>query len=489
MVVRFYADNWLTASAGVGLLKALEHKGIEWEPFLKGNVIELPEDLFKEIGKIYADYLLSDFNQDTLKNLLEKERKKEFNLYNSIAYPKIGDFYSNSPIVNPSKTGRANAEFKKFYEKEKNIELLYSKAVDVVRNFIKEQFDELLGHERSQKVCFFCRERKAYIKDKKVKVFEATNFTPLAASPNTVENFFWNGKSNMYMCPECEIFMYFSAFAFQRTLRGTYMFVYTPDLRETFSLNDILAKEGSVGIISKTILEVAKTVQQRKSEWVLRNIYIVEIEKVGDAQANIHTLSLSPRLASALKDLIKDYPKYMEGLFDLFIEYVYSGRSLYEFLWSVMSGFFFKNRYKNLQGRKSLLVKKGTSFKDYLPYGLLYFVKFQEVLNMEDKDKVNKQVNWAYAEGKSLWEAYTLGMGEERAKKKVEVLSYRILDAIRRKDIDAFQQNIIRAYLEVEKEIPYVFVEALRDRSFNRVAYAFLIGLNSKGKQEEQETI
>ncbi|MGB9874466.1 MAG: type I-B CRISPR-associated protein Cas8b1/Cst1, partial [Hydrogenobacter sp.] len=287
MVVRFYADNWLTASAGVGLLKDLEHKGIKWEPFLKGNVIELPEDLFKEIGKIYADYLLSDFNQDVLKEILEKNKEKDFNLYNSVVYPKIRDFYSNSPIlVNPSKTKRANAEFKEFYKKEKDIELLYSKAVDVIKNFIKEQFDELLGHERSQKVCFFCRERKAYIKDKKVKVFEATNFTPLGASPNTVENFFWNGKSNMYMCPECEIFMYFSAFAFftfQKTLRKSYMFVYMPDLKETFSLNDVLAKEGSVGIISKTILEVAKAVQQRKSEWVLRNIYIVEIEKVKDA--------------------------------------------------------------------------------------------------------------------------------------------------------------------------------------------------------------
>lgn len=29
----------------------------------------------------------------------------------------------------------------------------------------------------------------------------------------------------------------------------------------------------------------------------------------------------------------------------------------------------------------------------------------------------------------------------------------------------------------------------LRDRSFNRVAYAFLIGLNGKGTQEEQETV
>ena len=101
---------------------------------------------------------------------------------------------------------------------------------------------------------------------------------------------------------------------------------------------------------------------------------------------------------------------------------------------------------------------------------------------MQEKEKVEKQINWAYAEGLKIKESLEKRYGKERAERKREGISYRILDAIRRRDIDAFQQNLIRAYLEVEEEIPYIFVEALKDENFNRIAYAFLVGLNGKGK-------
>ena len=102
---------------------------------------------------------------------------------------------------------------------------------------------------------------------------------------------------------------------------------------------------------------------------------------------------------------------------------------------------------------------------------------------MEDKEKVSKQINWAYSEGLALKEIYEQSMGKEKASRKVEGISYRLLDAVRRRDTDAFQQNLIRAYLEAEREIPYIFVEALKDGNFNRIAYAFLIGLNGKSKE------
>jgi CRISPR-associated protein Cas8b1/Cst1 subtype I-B len=211
----------------------------------------------------------------------------------------------------------------------------------------------------------------------------------------------------------------------------------------------------------------------------------VEIEKVGDAQANIYTLNISAKLARAIREMIDEYPPLFDDLFDPFIEYVYSGRSLYEFLFSMLSSFFYSERYKKLSGRKAEVIKKGKALK-YLPKNLTFFIKFQEVLNMEEKEKVSKQVNWAYGEGLSLRKAYFNELGEDRAKKKIESISYRILEAIRRRDTDAFEQNLIRAYLEVEREIPYVFVEALKDGSFNRIAYAFLIGLNGKDKEASE---
>ena len=496
MGVRFYADSWLTAAAGVGLLRALENAGYEWEGFVRGNTIELEEEIFEKLGYIYSGYILKDLNIDMFEEILSS-RKQNFNVYTSIVYRKIGrsDFFSNSPITNPSYTpiSKAREEFDRYMDKETDHVKLYKKAKDIVKGVIKNEFEKLLLHPRSDKTCFFCKERKAYKKDGNVKVLDATNFTPLAASLDTVENFFWEGKSNMYLCSECEIFLYFSAFGFHRTPMRTYLFVYMPDLENTKRMNDLLRDETDLrSFMNRTVVEASKILEGRKADWILRNIYIVEIEKVGDAQSNIYTLSISPRLARAIRENIEDYPKAFNDLFGIFLDYVYSSRSLYEFLYKILSGFFFKSRYKNLmKGLDAKLVKKGTSFKDFLPPNLTYFIKFQEVLDMDDKDKISKQINWAYSEGLALKEIYEQSMGKEKASRKIEGISYRLLDAVRRRDTDAFQQNLIRAYLHVGEKIPTVFVEALKDGSFNRIAYAFLIGLNGKPKNagEAEETL
>jgi len=485
MGVRFYVDSWLTASAGVGLLRVLEIAGCGLEDFVRGNTIELDEEVFRNLPEVYSGYLLKDLSLERFEEILEN-RKEKFNLYNAVVYEKINDFFSNSPLTNPAGTKRVGKAFNKLLEREENIQNLFTEGKKLIAKFIEEKFLEILNFQRSERTCFFCKERKAYKKKGKVKVFDATNFTPLAASLDTVENLFWEGRSNMYLCPECEIFLYFSAFGFQRTPMGTYLFVHMPDLESAKKINDLLKTEADLrSFMNKTIVEASKILEGRKADWILRNIYVVEIEKVGDAQANVYTLSISPRLARAIRENIKDFPKAFNDTFRIFLDYIYSGKSLYEFIYKILSGFFYKSRYKKLmKGMDAKLVRKGTGFKDFLPPNLTYFIKFQEVLDMENKEKVNKQVNWAYSEGLALKEIYEQSMGKEKAGRKIEGISYRLLDAVRRRDTDAFQQNMIRAYLEAEREIPYIFVEALKDGSFNRIAYAFLIGLNGRSKED-----
>jgi len=101
----------------------------------------------------------------------------------------------------------------------------------------------------------------------------------------------------------------------------------------------------------------------------------------------------------------------------------------------------------------------------------------------EQRDYINK----AFRAGRELKKLYS---ENERTQKKLEPLTYRLLEAVRRKDKEYFIHNLIRAYLEVEKEIPYFFKEALDDKNFSMIAYAFIIGLNSeeKGKAEEEVT-
>ena len=485
MGVRFYADSWLTASAGVGLLRALESVGYRWEDFVKGNTVKLSQEIFQVLGKVYSEYLFKEFKpDDNWKASLRRKRKKneKGDVYTEVVYKRINDFFSNSPLTNQSKIKHIKESTLLPLDDEDKAEALVWDSKGLVEEFIKDKFQEILSYPRSDKVCYFCRERQAYKKNGKVKVFDATNFTPLAASLETVENFFWNGKSNMYLCPECEIFLYFSAFGFHRTPMRTYLFVYMPDLENTKRMNDLLRDETDLrSFMNRTVVEASKILEGRKADWILRNIYIVEIEKVGDAQSNIYTLSISPRLARAIRENIDDYPPAFNNLFGIFLDYVYSGRSLYEFLLKILSGFFFKDRYKNIKGREAELIKKGIRMEK-LTWDLTYFIKFEEVLRMGEGKRLENQVNWACKEGERLKESLVEKLGEEKAKKRIEAISYKILDAVRRRDIDSFQQNLIRAYVEVERPIPYLFIEALKDESFNRISYAFLIGLNGGGE-------
>jgi hypothetical protein len=123
-----------------------------------------------------------------------------------------------------------------------------------------------------------------------------------------------------------------------------------------------------------------------------------------------------------------------------------------------------------------------------LPRGLLFLALFEELLKegSEMKDTVKKKIDWAFAEGKRVRETLKT-LYPDRFEKKIETASYRLLEAIRRRDTDAFAQNLIRLYLDVKKPIPKLFADALNEEYFNRIAYAFLIGLNNEYAVEGEE--
>jgi len=222
--------------------------------------------------------------------------------------------------------------------------------------------------------------------------------------------------------------------------------------------------------------------EKQKSSWVLQNIYFVEIEKVGNNPANIYSFHISPNLAKAIRKLIDHYPKNLQDIFSEFLFYIYTGRSLYEFLLLLLSGFIKKDSYKNLKGGtiESKIVQAGRNMK-YISPNLLFFINFQEVLNMNERNK--PLADWAFKAGRALKRLYN---ENERTQKKLEPLTYRLLEAVRRKDKEYFIHNLIRAYLEVEKEIPSFFKEALEDKNFSMIAYAFLIGLNSEERSKAE---
>jgi CRISPR-associated protein Cas5t len=469
--VRFYAGNWLMASACVGALKVLENAGEDIGKFVKERVLKIPKSLWEKLPGLYADYLLKD--KESVKKSLEdsyKQKSDDINPYNTLIYSRLRDFYSNSPFTNQS------------HEYIKRLKGVYSENLEEVLEKVKESFldayRELLDKTKDlSSPCFFCHERQAK------NYVDATTFTPLFASLETVRNLIWEPIPT---CKECEFLLYFARVGFYRSA-GKYLFVYIPDdLLETYRMNLVLStkeeieqeKLGKVWSVVKYVLDLEK----QKSSWVLQNIYFVEIEMVGDATANIYSFHISPNLASAIRKLIDKYPKNLQDIFSEFLFYIYIGRSLYEFLFLLLSGFIRKESYKNLKDNTidARIIRAGRNM-GYISPNLLFFINFQEVLNM---NKPKNYINWAFGAGRALKKLYN---ENERTQKKLEPLTYRLLEAVRRKDKEYFIHNLIRAYLEVEKEIPYLFKEALDDKNFSMIAYAFLIGLNSEEKNKTEE--
>ena len=469
--VRFYASNWLVASACVGVLKVLENHGEDIEKFVEEKTLKIPISLWGSIPEIYADYLIGDI--ELAKNALEtaykqKKKKEDFNPYNTLIYSKLNDFHSNSPFTNQA------------HEYIRRLKGVYSEDTHEVLKLVKESFLEayqkFLGSgKETSSLCYFCHEREAK------NFVDATTFTPLFASLETVRNFIWDP---IPVCKECEFLLYFTAVGFYKSGKK-YLFVYIPDdLLETYRLNLVFSMEEEIeqeklGRMWKVIEHILK-IEEQKSRWILQNIYFVEIEMVGDAKANIYSFHISPTLAKAIRSLIYKYPKNLQSIFFDFLFYIYTGRSLYEFLLYFLSGFTKKDTYKNLDANtiESRIVQAGRN-SEYIGKNLLFFINFQEVLNMNEP---KNYINWAFWAGRELKELYSQN---ENTRKKLEPLTYRLLEAVRRKDKEYFIHNLIRAYLEVEKEIPYIFKEALEDKNFSMIAYSFIIGLNSEKRNKE----
>ncbi|AHE96042.1 CRISPR-associated protein Cas5 [Thermocrinis ruber] len=469
--VRFYAGNWLMASACVGVLKVLENAGEDIKKYVEERTLKIPKSLWENLPELYADYLLKD--KESVKRSLEdsyRQKAADSNPYNTLIYSRLRDFHSNSPFTNQS------------HEYIKRLKGVYSENLEEVLGKVKESFLEaykkLLATTKDlSSICFFCHERHAK------NYVDATTFTPLFASLETVRNFIWDP---IPICKECEFLLYFASAGFYRYV-GKYLFVYVPDdLLETYRLNLILSTEKEIEQekLSKvwSVVRYVLDLEKQKSSWVLQNIYFVEIEMVGDATANIYSFHISPNLAKAIRKLIDHYPKNLQDIFSEFLFYIYTGRSLYEFLFLMLSGFIRKESYKKLQGGtiESKILQAGRNMK-YISQNLLFFINFQEVLNMNEQKGYIDRAFWAGRELKKLYKE------NESTQKKLEPLTYRLLEAIRRKDKEYFIHNLIRAYLEVEKEIPYLFKEALDDKNFSMIAYAFLIGLNSEEKNKEEQ--
>jgi CRISPR-associated protein Cas5t len=187
-----------------------------------------------------------------------------------------------------------------------------------------------------------------------------------------MRNFFWD---NIPICKECAISLFFSSISFVSSGAQKQIFIYIPqNLEETYRINTI--KEQEEDIMSEKANKGNKSFYSwmnklvkdeiQKTKWMLESIYFVELEAPSNANdVKIYSFHIPDRVAQAIRTEIKSYPRELSNIFSEFMFYIYTGKSLYDFLLYLLSGFFSKKSYENLKDNTvdARIVKAGKDMK------------------------------------------------------------------------------------------------------------------------------
>jgi CRISPR-associated protein Cst1 len=106
-------------------------------------------------------------------------------------------------------------------------------------------------------------------------------------------------------------------------------------------------------------------------------------------------------------------------------------------------------------------------------------------MELENKDDFKKKVDLSRYFGLELRKAYETKENE----KKIESISYRLLNAIKTKNFARFADILINSYMYVEKEIPSIFIDTLKDEvMLQSYGYGFLLGLQGSNVKNDNKS-
>ena len=105
-----------------------------------------------------------------------------------------------------------------------------------------------------------------------------------------------------------------------------------------------------------------------------------------------------------------------------------------------------------------------------------------------DEDMINKnlkKINVMYMKGIELREC--LGDSEDERNNKLRGFVYQLTNALQANNTSIFMDRIVRLYSSLDKNIPSLFVDVLKDKDdFMNYGYSFVIGLKGEKYKEDK---
>lgn len=371
-------------------------------------------------------------------------------------------------------------ENKEFGFKENEID----KTLKVLKKDLfgkKRKFKSIEAELKTFNKCRLCDENISFGSN-----YTDGNFIPLAISNEKSKNLFWNFNDEFPICPLCKLILFCTPAGCTKVFKR-YMddrFDYNDKLYYGFvsldgSLNEIIKQNNNFknisskdGVFETFLLDTIKQSQQI-SEWQLQNILYVEFNAdYKSKNSKLNYFNIPTYLARFLKndylmlESIKDTTERMRA-FDAIIKRIDLRHIIDEKLRNAVKG------------------------DNYALNNAMNLIKLRNYINQYKRGwrtvdvSIKKRIDAIYFQGIDIAKIYR----EKNNENQLSGISYKLLNAAKADNKKDFMDTIIRIYMSVEKEIPMLFLEVMKEEKldFAEIAHSFITGLNSKIKESNKE--
>lgn len=410
---------------------------------------------------------------NTINKVIEylcKETVKKYVLTQNIIYDVIAKFLRKISFLEPSNIKKGcnmYSEYKKYF-------------IDCVLNYLD------LDKNKDKYNCFTCNNTLSKLS--KPIAYELAWINKIGVDMSRKSSHFWNMKGDSYICPICNL-IYSCIPAGFTVFKGKGLFINkNVGVKTLIKINNqSLDNVTSIEELEQySYFNIADNMEQgaiSQSNKEIDNIQIVKLDSQNESRP--YTFNIiskekleiidknKERLKSIIKVSIKISKDEFLNLYNEVLNRIYNGHNLFDLMYKLL--------YLNLND----------SFKriGYLDM----ILKINNDLIGGGKMSTNKiddkLINNCRSYGYYLRKSYV----EKGGKNKLGGISYKLLNALKTKNVSRFMDTLFNAYMYLSNPIPSTFIEALKDKeNFQTIGYAFLLGLqggDGKADKENKEDV
>ncbi len=374
-----------------------------------------------------------------------------------------------------------------------------TKYIDVFedyRNYFIRPLEEKLANEKEVKnpyECFSCGSPINTIGESyTINLVKNTGF-----DVDKKSSYVWNHMSDILICPKCNFLYSMISAGFTYSPYEGIFINYSRNIEGLVDANDSakgqiekITRKDNRSISYRTIVAVISRQNIRDLDYEINDIQVVRY-KDEKYHFNILAREVLDLIKKSSGDLeVIESLAYKEGntyfsIYDQVLDRIFNGQNMFSLVHLLLVRLISKN-------------SQGGNFYNSYHIGRILNINYRIVRGGMDMGKIDmeKQIYFTRKAGNDHRRDYlTRGM-----EKRINGISYRLLNALKTRNVEFFMDNILKSYMYLGKPVPQNMTLALEsEENLALIGYAFVTGLNGseeygknkniKEKVEEREMV